>query len=159
MTPRELHDNAMLYAQRAVVKKAEGDKKQARKLNEKAFKLETDAAVMLKDRYDCEPTRSVVFLSAATLAFELKDFESCQKLIALGISEEAPEEIWSELDKLRKKCAKKSDHSRKITVKIHNSELDAIEDYLMIKLTKKQRKQARKKILNLWGKLCRKFDK
>lgn len=159
MTPKELHNNAMLYAQRAVVKKAEGDKHKARKLAKKAFKLEMQAAMMLAYSFDCEPTRSVLFRSAATLALELKNLGACQELIRLGNVEGTPAEIRDELDKLSRKCSKKSDRSRKITVKIRNSELDAIEDYLMVKLTKKQRREARNKILNLWGRLCGKFDK
>ena len=50
--------------------------------------------------------------------------------------------------------------SRKITVKVKNKELDALEDYLMIKFkTKKDKEKARKRCIKLWGKLSREYDK
>ena len=50
--------------------------------------------------------------------------------------------------------------SRKITVKVKNKELNAFEDFLVVKFkTKKEKEKARKRCLKLWGKLVRKYDK
>ena len=47
----------------------------------------------------------------------------------------------------------------KITVKIKNEELDALENMLVLKRTKKEKKQDRKLCIKLWAKLCKEFDK
>jgi hypothetical protein len=48
---------------------------------------------------------------------------------------------------------------REINVKVKNNELDALENYLMIKLSKKEKKKAKKRCIKLWGKLVREYDK
>lgn len=50
--------------------------------------------------------------------------------------------------------------SKKITVKVKNKELDALEDFLTIEFkNKKDEEKARKRCLELWGRLVRKYDK
>ena len=48
--------------------------------------------------------------------------------------------------------------SRKITVKVKNKELDALENFLVIKISKKDKKKAKKQCIKLWGKLVKKYD-
>ena len=48
---------------------------------------------------------------------------------------------------------------KNITIKVKNKELDALENYLMIKLSKKEKKKAKKQCVKLWGKLVREYDK
>ena len=48
--------------------------------------------------------------------------------------------------------------SRKITVKVKNKELDALENFLVIKMSKKNKKKAKKQCIKLWAKLVKKYD-
>ena len=64
----EIHDRAMLISQDAFVLVAYGKEEEAIPLYQQAFELEREAALSLLGRDDLEPTRSVLFRSAAALA-------------------------------------------------------------------------------------------
>ena len=51
-----------------------------------------------------------------------------------------------------------SKNSKRITVKVKNKELNALEDYLTIEMTDAKRKKCRNLILDLWARLCGKYD-
>ncbi|MEK7395444.1 MAG: hypothetical protein AAB116_00770 [Candidatus Poribacteria bacterium] len=100
---QELHKEAMDLAEMAFVAKLKGDLENAENLLKEAYKKESDSAKMLVDEYDFEPTRSILFRSAASLAMECNDLRGAEKLIAFGLSGNPPEEIAEELrDLLRK---------------------------------------------------------
>lgn len=67
-----------------------------------AFARERQAAELLLDRTDLEPTRSVVLRSAATLALECGDAAESRRLIERGLSGNPPPEIAAELRALLK---------------------------------------------------------
>ena len=48
---------------------------------------------------------------------------------------------------------------KKITIKVKNKELNALENYLVMEMTKKQKKKAKRLCLTLWGKLVKQYDK
>lgn len=64
-TITELHDRAMEYTDHAYFAKKRGDSVAELDYNRQALKLEIKAAEMLRDRYDMEPSRSILYRSAA----------------------------------------------------------------------------------------------
>lgn len=48
---------------------------------------------------------------------------------------------------------------RKITISVSNDELNALEDYLVCKLTEEQREKYRRKCLSIWHRLVKEWDK
>jgi len=93
----KLHNEAMGLAEEASLEKLKGNLSLSEELIKKAFEKERDAANSLLSNIDLEPTRSVLFRSAASLAIECKEIRAAEKLIATALSGNPPEEIASEL--------------------------------------------------------------
>ena len=94
---KEIHQKAMLLSQDAFVLTARGRAAEALPLNEQAFELERQAALSLLDRKDLEPTRSILFRSAAVIARDCFKYEDAEKMILLGLAGNPPEDIEEEL--------------------------------------------------------------
>lgn len=77
----QIHDQAMTIAEKAFLAQQAGDKVAFVQLSKEAFLLERKAAMMLKDKMDVEPSRSVLFKSAAFLAFDAQDYQACRDMI------------------------------------------------------------------------------
>lgn len=60
-----LHSKAMDIADDAFIAKRKGNYEEARLLAKQAFEYESQAALLLLEKYEIEPTRSVLFRSAA----------------------------------------------------------------------------------------------
>ena len=99
---QKLHKEAMDLAEKASVARLKDDLKNAENLLREAYKKESDSAKMLVDEYDFEPTRSILFRSAASLAMECNRLLSAERLIGFGLSGNPPEEIAEELRSLQK---------------------------------------------------------
>ena len=99
-TVRELHNKAMELAQRAVVLRHEGSLDEAEECSRKALEYESEAASLIELSESSEPTRSVLYRSAASLALQAKDFTTAQRLIANGLSGYPPNDIEQELRQL-----------------------------------------------------------
>ena len=93
----KLHNHAMDLAEEAAIERMRGNVDRAKGLYAAAFESERKAAMAFEARYDMEPTRSVLFRSAASLALELGDVKSSEKMIAQGLVGNPPEEIANEL--------------------------------------------------------------
>ncbi len=98
----ELHQKAMSLADRAFYAKKEHDFEEAQSTYLEAFEYEKAAAILLVNDYNQEPTRSVLFRSAANLLLNLpfpnnNHFRQAEKMIAYGLSGNPPEEIAEEL--------------------------------------------------------------
>jgi len=65
-----------------------------------AFEHERKAANLLEDDLDCEPTRSVLYRSAATLARDCHDYGEARRLIQKGLMGRPPDDIAEELREL-----------------------------------------------------------
>lgn len=91
---RAFHDKAMELAQAAYV---EADSGKARELNEAAFLNEREAAELLRETHDLEPSRSVLYRSAATLAVRCGNLAEAERLARIGLSGNPPKEIANEL--------------------------------------------------------------
>jgi hypothetical protein len=104
---QELHKEAMDLAEMSFVAKLKGDLENAENLLREAYKKESDSAKLLVDEYDFEPTRSILFRSAASLAIECNDIRGAERLVAFGLSGNPPEEIAEELRDLLEKVNSK----------------------------------------------------
>jgi uncharacterized phage-like protein YoqJ len=94
---QQVHRKAMILAQDAYVSLMKGDEATAFQLYEEAFSLEREAALSLLSDESKEPTRSVLFRSAASLAMKCKKFKEAENMVAMGLAGNPPEEIANEL--------------------------------------------------------------
>jgi hypothetical protein len=100
---KKVHREAMILMQDALVAEVKGDNITASRLFSDAFDLEREAALDLTDALEKEPTRSVLFRSAASLAMNCGRFEEGEAMIKLGLSGNPPREIADELREVAKK--------------------------------------------------------
>lgn len=94
-----LHRTAMELAERA---EGSRDAGQALQLFRQAFEKEREAAELLENQPDLEPTRSVLFRSAASLAFDCHDFAEAERLLAKGLAGNPPADVAEEMISLRR---------------------------------------------------------
>ncbi len=92
-----LHDEAMRLAETAFAAKVRGDEAPVGSLLREALELERRAAELMTAGINSEPSRSVLFRSAATLALRCGDYDEAERLIAAGLAGQPPEEIAREL--------------------------------------------------------------
>ena len=83
----KLHDQAMDTAEQASIAKLHGDTRWP-ELFRQAFAFEREAALTLANDYDFEPSRSVLYRSAAALALECGEWRAAEQLIG---------ELWPEI--------------------------------------------------------------
>lgn len=102
-TVRELHDEAMRLSQLALVARQKGDFEKAKELARQALKYEKDAADLIPEDKSSEPTRSILYQSSASLAFQFEDFNAARRLIAKGLSGYPPPKIQEKLSELLQK--------------------------------------------------------
>jgi hypothetical protein len=95
-----LHKQAMDLAEVAAVARLRGSIEQAAQLTRQAFEQETQAAALIANSLDAEPTRSVLHRSAASLAIECGELQVAERLIATALSGNPPLEIAEELKDL-----------------------------------------------------------
>lgn len=91
------HRRAMYYADRICATPQTQHPDGAKGWANLAYKYESRAALLLVDDYECEPSRSVIFRSAACLANEAKQYAQGAGMAALGLLGNPPEEIKAEL--------------------------------------------------------------
>jgi hypothetical protein len=94
---QDLHRQAMLRADEADRLRKQGNEESARHALHEAFALERQAAEQTVADMALEPTRSVLHRSAASLALECGNFREAERLIAVALSGEPPDEIAEEL--------------------------------------------------------------
>jgi hypothetical protein len=97
---RELHDEAMRLAQLALVARHHGESERAEAIAREAYEYETRAAHLVPEGEASEPTRSILFRSAASLAFQCGELKIAQRLIAEGLSGYPPAQVETELKEL-----------------------------------------------------------
>jgi hypothetical protein len=99
-TLRELHDKAMRIAHLAMVARHNQEWERAETLAREASELEAHAAELVPEDQNSEPTRSILYRSAASLAYQCKEFASAQRLIAKGLAGYPPPQVEQELKDL-----------------------------------------------------------
>jgi hypothetical protein len=91
------HDRAMELADRALESRRQGDEERARSYFREALAFERRAAEAVASDLAAEPTRSVLHRSAAALAAQCGEAREAERLIAIALSGNPPEEIAQEL--------------------------------------------------------------
>lgn len=92
LTIMESHNEAMELADEADLLRRKGETEAARALYARAFELEKQSAMKVADRDQVEPTRSILFRSAASLAIEAGLLRDAEIMIAIGLSGNPPDE-------------------------------------------------------------------
>lgn len=100
VNPEELHEQAMQLADDAFLAKMRKQDDQAISLLQKAASLEMEAANALPNVPESEPSRSILYRSAASLAYDAKDYKLADRLIASGLAGFPPPEVERELKNL-----------------------------------------------------------
>jgi hypothetical protein len=96
----DLHSKAMEMANSAFMARVQGELEKVRQLSKTALEYERQAAMLLLNDYETEPTRSVLFRSAASLALNGENYREAERMIAFGLSGQPPVEILEELREL-----------------------------------------------------------
>lgn len=99
-TIQSLHDLAMYFVDSADIERRAG--KDPSSLLSIALNLERAAAIWHDVSDASEPTRSVLYRSAATLALRLNDLAEAHRLAKTGLTDRTPSEIKQELEVLVK---------------------------------------------------------
>jgi hypothetical protein len=97
---QQLHQQAMDFAEMAEVAKLRGDLINSQELFRQAFAKETEAASLLVNNVEVEPARSILHRSAASLAIDCGEINTAERLIAIALSGNPPQEIADELKDL-----------------------------------------------------------
>jgi hypothetical protein len=92
---RNLHRRAEAAVDAAALARQTGDAIGARKAMAEALELERRAAELTPE--GVEPTHSMLYLGAATLAAELGDHEEAARLAAAGLTGRPSDEVRAEL--------------------------------------------------------------
>ena len=99
----KIHNEAMELVERAFLAKQAADNNLWSKLTREAFIKEKEAVELLSRKFECEPTRSVLYQSAASLALDCGEIREAEKLISAALSGNPQEEIANELRDLLEK--------------------------------------------------------
>jgi hypothetical protein len=92
-----LHQQSMELCDRAMAARKDGNPDRSLELFRESLEAERKAASLVAGLFDLEPTRSILHRSAATLALDCSDFREAERLIAVALSGNPPEEIAEEL--------------------------------------------------------------
>lgn len=93
----DLHPKAMDLAENALILRSRGEFSFARSLFLEALNYERQAALLLDLNKESEPSRSVLFRSAASLAYNGEDYKEAERLIAQGLAGYPPADVRDEL--------------------------------------------------------------
>jgi hypothetical protein len=94
---RSYHDEAMCAAQMAMVALQQGKQEEHQKLIQRAMQLETSAADLVPDEKSAEPTRSILYRSAASFAYQAGDYAEAERLVFKGLAGYPPALIKQQL--------------------------------------------------------------
>lgn len=94
---RVFHREAMRLAQLAMLARHEGKRDQAQALAREAYEHESSAANLIPDKPSAEPTRSILYRSAASLAYQAREYEIAERLVAKGLSGYPPPQVQEQL--------------------------------------------------------------
>lgn len=90
---RDLHHAAMAKAELGFAAKRQNNPENALRLFIEAYQLEFEAAQQATE----EPTRSILYRSASTLALHAQHYREAERIAAFGLTGEPPTEIANEL--------------------------------------------------------------
>src|SRR5579863_9278056 len=100
---KRMHERAMQLLNEALFVRQQGEAEMSASLRMDAFRLERAAAESLLERFDLEPTRSILFKGAAVLALQVNLGREAERLARLGLAGDPPEyvaaELWTTLER------------------------------------------------------------
>lgn len=96
-TPNQLHQKAMDLAHQAMVAEKHGQQTKAKANYQAAFEAEKEAAMLFMFNFSKEPSRSILFRSAAFLALKAEIYREAERMAAFGLCGNPPAEIANEL--------------------------------------------------------------
>ncbi|MFZ5518702.1 MAG: hypothetical protein ACOY90_18880 [Candidatus Zhuqueibacterota bacterium] len=99
-TVDELHPIAIDLAEQAFLFRRKGNENKAKELFLEALKIEQQAAFLLPPIQESEPSRSILFRSASSIAYNAGNYEKADWLISNGLAGFPPIEIKEELKNL-----------------------------------------------------------
>jgi hypothetical protein len=102
-----LHEKAMFFAQKSLFNHVQGYTEEALMYAQRALGFEEHAAGLVPRKRENEPSRSVLYQSAATLAIQCEQWGKAQSLILAALEGWPPPEIEEELKVLLVDVAKK----------------------------------------------------
>jgi uncharacterized protein HemY len=101
-SPSEIHDEAMLIMNQALDLQRKGDNDASLEMFSRACDLEAQAANKVENRSENEPSRSMLYLGAASLAFQAQEYERAGKFIEEGMKGYPPIPVIKDFLQLRK---------------------------------------------------------
>lgn len=93
----DTHDHAMEFVDQAFFARRRGDSNTAQNYLREAYNLERQAAEHLRNSLESEPSRSILYRSAASLALDCGLTEEAERLAATGLAGNPPLDIAEEL--------------------------------------------------------------
>jgi hypothetical protein len=96
-----IHDKAMGLSQEADMAKIWGDIPKSQVLYKQSFDLELEVIQIYSERFDEEPERSMLYVSAASLAMLCHLYADADLLIQQGQSSSTPPYMVAELEELK----------------------------------------------------------
>jgi len=102
MSVRDFHNKAMEYANNALAAQRIGQEGYAKLLFHKAYICETTAAQQLEARQENEPSRAILYRSAAWMAANAGDYRVAFDLATEGLRGEVSEQFRFELNEVLK---------------------------------------------------------
>lgn len=118
---KKLHSQAMDMYELCLLKKHSKDYNAYEKLLKQAYQQEKKAAFLLINKFDIEPTRGILFASAANMAIEAGEWVDARKLIGQGLAGDISQELDYELKDLLQRI----DFERHLST--HNVSLEPFE--------------------------------
>lgn len=125
---RSIHRQAMLLVREANEELQKMQVEAFVDISKKAFNLERDAARALLSNWDAEPTRSVLFRSAATLAFNIGEFDEAKKLVYQGLAGKPHSELAVELNYLLERINEAVEQSYSQKMVAENAYVELLRD-------------------------------
>ena len=122
----EQHDQAMAIADDADLAKGRGDSAESLRLYRAAFELERKVADATANDLNLEPTRSIVHRSAASLAFQIKEYRECEQLVCRALAGNPSAEIADELRQLWEQCS--------FSMHLRKQDFDLADNSLMVSM-------------------------
>lgn len=83
---RELHEKAMHFAHLALIAREQGDVVRAQDFARQGYDYELQAVQLVPDDSSSEPTRSILYNSVASLAYQCQELKESQRLILKGLN-------------------------------------------------------------------------
>ncbi len=94
---RQYHTIAMEFAQKALVARHAGDSTRAVDMARQAYEHELQAAQLVPNAESSQPTRAILYRSAASLAYQCHELKRAQALVFEGLQYAPPERVREEL--------------------------------------------------------------